>query len=231
MAGINPIGNTFSSQDTGASSALAPSANPNEQFYHFVLLVSWLMKISHHTFEAAGQFDDPNAVSANIPMAMCVVYTSLVDLALVSIKFEFQKPIHKMDDYLEEAEVDNDAEVTTEGIEDNTLDVDDAEEMYMGMTQSVHMGDDKNPKVDPSEWKLEVEQSDTMLRIQMPIDNKDWRVHIDQINHYQNIEQYRMLQDQLSGSKQKFGVASSNVSELTSDLSGISEELDNVKVS
>ncbi|KAH6579099.1 hypothetical protein BASA61_010487 [Batrachochytrium salamandrivorans] len=43
------------------------------------------------------------------------------------------------------------------------------------------------------------------------------------------IEQYRMLQDQLSGSKQKFGVASSNVSELTSDLSGISEELDNVK--
>ena len=43
-------------------------------------------------------------------------------------------------------------------------------------------------------------------------------------------EQYRGLQDQASGLKQKYTVSNSNVNELTNELSRISEELDTVKV-
>ncbi len=43
-----------------------PGANPNEQFYIFVLLFSWLLSKSDVPFETPGQFDDPNATYANI---------------------------------------------------------------------------------------------------------------------------------------------------------------------
>ncbi|EGF81022.1 hypothetical protein BATDEDRAFT_33198 [Batrachochytrium dendrobatidis JAM81] len=191
----------------------APAVNSNEQFYRFVLLTSWLLKVSNHAFEPAGQFDDPNAVSANIAAELkkagiqfdypptklkqgygeAVLFSlqSLVDMAMVSTKFVFQKPIHKIDDYPEEAEVDVDAEVTTEDVEDNTPEVEEDEEMYMGAMQSEKVSSDTKSlaptsiKIDPSEWKLEVERVTPMLKVQIPNDNKDWRVHIEQINHHQ----------------------------------------------
>ncbi|OAJ41884.1 hypothetical protein BDEG_25418 [Batrachochytrium dendrobatidis JEL423] len=179
----------------------APAVNSNEQFYRFVLLTSWLLKVSNHAFEPAGQFDDPNAVSANIAAELkkagiqfdypptklkqgygeAVLFSlqSLVDMAMVSTN------------YPEEAEVDVDAEVTTEDVEDNTPEVEEDEEMYMGAMQSEKVSSDTKSlaptsiKIDPSEWKLEVERVTPMLKVQIPNDNKDWRVHIEQINHHQ----------------------------------------------
>ncbi|KAI8923781.1 intra-flagellar transport protein 57 [Entophlyctis helioformis] len=279
---------------------LAASTNTNEQFFHFAILVSWLMKLCNHTFEPPGQFDDPNAVSANIAAelkrigipfeyapvklkqaygdAVIYVLQMLVDTALNTARFTFQKPVHKIDDYPEEAEVDVDAEVTADSIEDETHEAEEEDEMYMDTIQSTKKTEDVKvaapikPKVDPNEWRLEVERVTPMLKVQIPNDNKDWRIHLEQINHHEKtinssmaetqtqltklhseiektlekiasrekyinthfepqIEQYRMLQDQTSDLKQKYGVASSNVTELTNDLSRISEELDSVKAS
>jgi len=42
------------------------SANPNEQFYYFTSLFTWLLQLMNVKFERPGQFDDPNAVSTNI---------------------------------------------------------------------------------------------------------------------------------------------------------------------
>ena len=42
------------------------SSNPNEQFYYFTSLFTWLLKLMNINFERPGQFDDPNAVSTNI---------------------------------------------------------------------------------------------------------------------------------------------------------------------
>lgn len=40
------------------------------------------------------------------------------------------------------------------------------------------------PKYDPSEWKLEVERVTPLLRVQIANDNKDWRIHLDQITRH-----------------------------------------------
>ncbi|KAJ3204168.1 Intraflagellar transport protein 57 [Dinochytrium kinnereticum] len=43
------------------------------------------------------------------------------------------------------------------------------------------------PTVDPAEWKLEVERVTPMLKVQLPNDNKDWRIHIEQMNIHQKL--------------------------------------------
>jgi intraflagellar transport protein 57 len=110
-----------------------------------------------------------------------------------------------------------------------------------------------------------------MLKVQITNDNKDWRIHVDQMQTHHStisssltdtrsnlqrlhseiektlekitsrekyintqfesqIEEQRTLQDQLSELRQKYNVASSNVTELSNELGRISEELDAVKV-
>eukprot|EP00842_Homolaphlyctis_polyrhiza_P000369 jgi/Hompol1/1332/HPOL_002682-RA len=276
----------------------APSTNPNEQFFHFAMLFEWLMKLSNQHFEAPGQFDDPNAVAANIAAEMkklnipfeyppvklkqghgdAVLYViqMLTEMAMTTTRFTFQKPVHKIDDYPEEAEVDTNAEVTVDSIESHVEEEEEEEEVYMDTVSGAKKGEEAKapspakPKIDTNEWRLEVERVTPMLKVQIQNDNKDWRIHLEQINHHQKtintcmtetqtqlsklhteiektlekiasrekyintqfehqIEQYRTLQDQSSDLKQKYGVAGSNVTELTNELSRISEELDNVK--
>ena len=38
-----------------------PAANPNEQFFYFTSLASWLMSLQHVTWRAPSQLDDPNS--------------------------------------------------------------------------------------------------------------------------------------------------------------------------
>ncbi|KAJ3043813.1 Intraflagellar transport protein 57 [Rhizophlyctis rosea] len=276
-----------------------PAANPNEQFYYFTSLFTWLLKLNNQQFDMPGQFDDPNATAANIVTelkrlniafeygpnklkqgygeAIIYVLQALVDRAMEAIGFKFESPIHKVDDYPEEAEVDEDAEVTTETIEEEVVGQEDEEEMYMDSVTTGAATDEAKqqqptikPKIDPAEWKLEVERVTPLLKVQIANDNKDWRIHLDQMHLHQKtigtslsdtrgqltklhteiektlekissrekyintqfdpqIEEYRVLQDQSSDLKQKYGVASSNVTELTNQLARISEELDSVK--
>ncbi|KAG5460416.1 MAG: intra-flagellar transport protein 57-domain-containing protein [Olpidium bornovanus] len=132
------------------------AANPNEQFYCFSALSAWLIRLCGEPgFEMPGQFDDPNATAAGITVmqlkksdvacdfppaklrqgygdAVLYVLLSLVDRALTATGFKFEKPVHKVEDHAEEAEVDNDAEVTTENIkEDIDATSEDDDEMYM----------------------------------------------------------------------------------------------------
>lgn len=43
------------------------------------------------------------------------------------------------------------------------------------------------PAVDPTQWKLEVERAAPLLKIHITNDNKDWRVHLDQIQIHNNV--------------------------------------------
>ncbi|KAI9096916.1 intra-flagellar transport protein 57 [Phlyctochytrium arcticum] len=280
---------------------VSAASNSNEQFYHFASLFTWLVKKNGETFEAPGQFDDPNATATNIATklkemdipfdhgiaklkqgygdAILGALQALVDRALVKSGFVFQPPIHKVDEYAEEAEVDADAEVTAETIEEDVPALDDEDEIYVHTagrqekTEQIALtikDQSPKPKVDPADWKLEVERVTPMLRVQIPDDNKDWRIHVVSMKHHQNTitgslsetenqlnklhndiektlekitsrekyinsqfetqtEEHRVLQDQISVLKQKYGVASTNVTELTNQLSSISEELDGVK--
>jgi estrogen-related receptor beta like 1 len=42
------------------------------------------------------------------------------------------------------------------------------------------------PKVDPAEWRLEVERVAPLLKIKLNNENKDWRLHLQQMRHYQH---------------------------------------------
>ncbi|KND00465.1 uncharacterized protein SPPG_04781 [Spizellomyces punctatus DAOM BR117] len=280
-----------------------PATNPNEQFYYFTSLFTWLVNLNGESFEAPGQFDDPNASVANIAAKLkemditvdlslnkikqghgegvLTVLQALADRAIQQSGFVFQQPIHKTDEYAEEADVDAEAEVTAETVEEDLAAQDDEEEMFLQPVQRTDKADltspqaqidvqPPKPKIDPAEWKLEVERVTPMLRVQIANDNKDWRIHVESMKHHHSTitssisetqsqlnklhadiektlekissrekyintqfesqtEEYRVLQDQLSELKQKYGVASSNVTELTNELSRISEELDSVK--
>ncbi|KAI8843317.1 Intraflagellar transport protein 57 [Chytriomyces hyalinus] len=278
---------------------MAPAQNPNEQFFMFTSLFSWLIHKLRMEFEPPGQFDDPNASAANIVNelkklgvvfeygphklkqgygeAVLFALQSLVDRVLAQSGFVFQKPTHKIDDYPEEAEVDDDAEVTTDNIEEKFQPEEEEEEAFMDAVRSRGKSDTPKgptlpprPKVDQAEWKLEVERVAPMLRVQISNDNKDWRIHLEQMatNHstiisslsesksqlgklhgeiektlekissrekYINtqfesqIEEQRVLQDQISELRQKYNVSNSNVGELSTELARISEELDAVK--
>lgn len=194
-----------------------PATNPNEQFYYLTSLFSWLMKLNGINFDPPGQFDDPNASAANmveslkkldIPFefgpnrlkqgygeAIVSILQKLVDRALNLANFSFQKPIHKNDDYPEEAEVDMDAEVTADAIEDKVVADEDEDEMFTEQHSLPNSknGDSKNttqttqpPKVDLLEWKLEIERVTPLLKVQIHNDNKDWRIHVEQITHHKS---------------------------------------------
>lgn len=40
-------------------------------------------------------------------------------------------------------------------------------------------------KVDPAEWRLEVERVTPLLKVKLANDNKDWRLHLQQMEHHQ----------------------------------------------
>ena len=42
------------------------SANPNEQFYYFTSLVSWLLSLLGQSWKAPSQLDDPNSAVASM---------------------------------------------------------------------------------------------------------------------------------------------------------------------
>ncbi|KAG5458937.1 MAG: intra-flagellar transport protein 57-domain-containing protein, partial [Olpidium bornovanus] len=127
------------------------------------------------------------------------------------------------------------------------------------------------PKADPTEWRLEVERVTPHLRVVIPNDNKDWRIHLEQMRMHEagiesalstssaqlsklhadiertlekissrekyvnnqfeaQIEEYRVCQEKLSEIKQRHNKADTHVTELTNELSRVSEELDHIKV-
>ncbi|KAJ3104384.1 Intraflagellar transport protein 57, partial [Physocladia obscura] len=146
-------------------------------------------------------FDDPNASAANI----------VNELKKLDIPFEYgphklkqgygeaviytlQAIVDKVmstSGYPEEAEVNTDAEVTTDNIEENFHHDEEEEEAYVEGVRSREKSDNPKPalparpKIDQAEWKLEVERVAPMLRVQISNDNKDWRIHLEQmkINH------------------------------------------------
>jgi estrogen-related receptor beta like 1 len=185
----------FSIQPFTRFSFTHPTNNTNEQFYHFVLLVCYLLKKCGVEIETPNQFDDPNATCANIITAIktlgitdispsklkqgygdgiVAVLGSLLDL----VEYKFEQPVHKLDEYPEEATVDYDAEVTTETI----AHVDDLveEEVFYPVTTTQTV---QETKVDPSEWRLEVERVTPLLKV--IVNEKDWRLHVSQITTHQ----------------------------------------------
>eukprot|EP01135_Chromosphaera_perkinsii_P011022 Nk52_evm56s2309 gene=Nk52_evmTU56s2309 len=140
---------------------------PAEQFWCFSVIAAWLLQKAKYKIEFPQQFDDPNATVTNIisglkklqmstdfPPAklkqgygetVCQVLSLLADHCLKLSKFSWKTPIIPAEDYKEEAEVDDDAEVTADSYikEVEVSDAEDEEELYMDIGFA---GKDNNAK-------------------------------------------------------------------------------------
>ena len=178
------------------------SANPNEQFYYFTSLVSWLLSLLGQSWKAPSQHDDPNsAVNSMYAMlqqigaptnfgamklkngcgeAVCSVLKHLLDL----IPIEFHLPVYAEENAYEEAAVDEDAEVEAEEMADEVgaADVEEDEMYYHGGDAAGQVGErDKltdsilDASVAPEAWRLELERVTPQLKMQVLSDPKEWR--------------------------------------------------------
>eukprot|EP00193_Tetraselmis_chui_P021078 CAMPEP_0177795464 /NCGR_PEP_ID=MMETSP0491_2-20121128/26246_1 /TAXON_ID=63592 /ORGANISM="Tetraselmis chuii, Strain PLY429" /LENGTH=454 /DNA_ID=CAMNT_0019318295 /DNA_START=70 /DNA_END=1433 /DNA_ORIENTATION=+ len=145
--------------------------------------------------------------------AVCGVLDNLIDYVMEKRAFVFRKPIYQADGYPEEAVEDLDEAAMGDGMEvadpqnmpDEMYD-DDDEEAYLdirggGATATVDSKAKEateqdesvaviEARVDPAEWKLELERVGPKLKITLAADTKDWRSHLEQAHsHKKEIEQ------------------------------------------
>lgn len=122
--------------------------------------------------------------------AVCLALNFLLDQVLKKRKFQVLPPVYVNPEYAEEATVDEDAEIDDDDLEEEMEEEDDrlftAEEYFAGPK-----GVDKDPedlemqqileaKVDPAEWKLELERVGPRLKFRAQPASKEWRTHIEQ---------------------------------------------------
>ena len=180
-----------------------PSANPNEQFFYFMSLASWLMSLLGHSWKAPSQMDDPNSSAASLLRelqqigaptnyshgklklgygeACCNVLKFLLD----QINIDFKQPIYTEEAEYEEAAVDDDAEVMAEDMADEVGAADmEEEEFYHGGTAGGADGPREQgkltdtilePNVAPEAWRIELERVTPQLKMQVLSDPKEWR--------------------------------------------------------
>ena len=170
-----------------------PSANPNEQFYYFTSLVSWLLSLLGQEWKAPSQLDDPNSAVASLYAmlqqigaptnfgamklksgcgeAACSVLKHLLDL----IPIEFHPPAYPEEEAYEEAAVDEEAEVEAEEMADEVgaAEVEEDEMYYHGGDAGGHVGERDRltdsileASVAPEAWRLELESVTPQLKMQ-----------------------------------------------------------------
>ncbi|GBG73951.1 hypothetical protein CBR_g17666 [Chara braunii] len=190
-----------------------PSGNPNEQFFYFSSLVSWLLGLAGRKVNPPGQFDDPNATcisilvelrdlgfaQASFPPAklkqgygdlVCSILDGLASFVLEKQRFVFRPPIHPSDEgIVEETDIDVTADDMAEIAEEMVIPGLEEEEPFMqeverendfGISGDAEATAVLESKVDPHEWKLELERVGPQLRVTAVADVKDWRTHLDQ---------------------------------------------------
>ncbi|GMH44778.1 hypothetical protein BSKO_12730 [Bryopsis sp. KO-2023] len=202
---------------------LPPSQDTSGQFTYFASLVTWLMQLLGQEIPMPKEFDDPNVVCTNMltqlravgfsapsfPVTkihrgygaeVCGILDSLASYVLETKGFTFSAPVFPPDEYEDEADVDDDAELPTVDLADEVREVDEEEEeeAYMAgvreemqLTQKTQEIEDRQmltSQVDAELWRLEVERVSSKLRITVGADSRDWRHHLEQAhNHYKSV--------------------------------------------
>uniref|UniRef100_A0A672G538 Intraflagellar transport protein 57 homolog n=1 Tax=Salarias fasciatus TaxID=181472 RepID=A0A672G538_SALFA len=179
------------------SSPYLPS-NPGEQFYMFTILAAWLITVAGKPFSEPQEYDEPNATVSNILAELrsfgvkvdfppsklksgsgeyvCFVLDRLADEALRRTGFTFRKPKYPTESTEEESVMEDDAELTLSKVEEEMTEVE----------PSSKPEDILESTVDAEEWSLEVERVLPQLKVTIRTDNKDWRIHLDQMHQHRD---------------------------------------------
>uniref|UniRef100_A0A3B3RYK1 Intraflagellar transport protein 57 homolog n=1 Tax=Paramormyrops kingsleyae TaxID=1676925 RepID=A0A3B3RYK1_9TELE len=189
-----------------ASSPYMPS-NPGEQYFMFTILASWLINQAGRPFEQPQEYDDPNATVSNILSELrafggqvdfppsrlkagsgehvCYVLDRLAEEALKKKGFAWKKPKYPTEELEEESLVEDDAELTLSKVEEDMT-----SQTFFFLFQEAN-GSSKPDEIlesntDVAEWNLEVERVLPQLKVTVRADNKDWRIHVDQMHQHKD---------------------------------------------
>uniref|UniRef100_A0A3P9JL54 Intraflagellar transport protein 57 homolog n=1 Tax=Oryzias latipes TaxID=8090 RepID=A0A3P9JL54_ORYLA len=188
------------------------SSNPGEQFYMFTIIAAWLINVAGRPFTEPREHDEPNATVSNILAELrafgvkvdfppsklktgsgehvCLVLDRLADEALKRRNFSFKRPDYPSETAEEESMLEDDAEVTLSTAEEEILVSTSQRKMLTVYFNEPELSSKPEEileaTVDAAEWNLEVERVIPHLKVTIRNDNKDWRVHLEQMHQYQD---------------------------------------------
>lgn len=192
----------------------ATPTNQARQFGEFVSVVSWLMRLCNVSF-SVDKYDDANTSVNNLMLTLrnmefsldfppsklrqgagvevCSVMSFLCDRVLQERRFRFTAPQYPAEEFAQEAEVDDEAEVLAEdemmgGGGPPGNDSDDEEEVMYSEQVRAERKDELDESVrgkmeseiDPLIWQTELERVTPHLKVKASHGGKEWRSHIAQ---------------------------------------------------
>ncbi|XP_076155950.1 intraflagellar transport protein 57 homolog [Alosa pseudoharengus] len=156
--------------------------------------------ILSHLRALGGQVDFPPAkLKSGSGEHVCYVLDQLVEEALKYRGFSWKRPVYPAEQQGDERVMEDDAEVTLSRVEEEmTEDADELEEENVLDLEALkalsnqNEGSTSKPEMilesqtDAAEWNLEVERVLPQLKVTIRTDNKDWRIHVDQMHQHQD---------------------------------------------
>ncbi|CAH2223003.1 intraflagellar transport 57 homolog [Pelobates cultripes] len=142
----------------------------------------------------------PSKLKAGYGGEVCYILDSLAEEVLKNTGFTWKRPTYPSEEQGEETILEDDAELTLDKIEDQIAedDSDNEEDHFIDLnilkaqTQKLDSGESSKPDdilesvTDAAEWNLEVERVLPQLKVVIRTDNKDWRVHVDQMHQHKD---------------------------------------------
>ncbi|KAM6989456.1 intraflagellar transport protein 57 homolog [Tautogolabrus adspersus] len=141
----------------------------------------------------------PSKLKSGSGEFVCFVLDQLADKALSRRGFSFRRPNYPTETTEEESVMEDEAELTLSKVEEEMIEEpDEDEENVMDLEalklRTTHTEADASSKpdeilestVDAAEWNLEVERVLPQLKVTVRTDNKDWRIHVDQMHQHRD---------------------------------------------
>ncbi|XP_019940952.2 intraflagellar transport protein 57 homolog [Paralichthys olivaceus] len=141
----------------------------------------------------------PSKLKSGSGEFVCFVLDRLAEEALRRRGFSFKKPTYPTETTEEESVMEDDAELTLSKVEEMIEEPDDDDEENMMDLEALklrttHTEAELSSKpdeilestVDAADWNLEVERVLPQLKVTVRTDNKDWRIHVDQMHQHRD---------------------------------------------
>ncbi|XP_028283193.1 intraflagellar transport protein 57 homolog [Parambassis ranga] len=141
----------------------------------------------------------PSKLKSGSGEHVCFVLDRLAEEALKRRGFTFRRPTYPAENTEVESVIEDDAELTLSKVEEEMVEEADEEEedvvdLEALKLRNTHTEAESSSKpdeilestVDAAEWNLEVERVLPQLKVTIRTDNKDWRIHVDQMHQYRD---------------------------------------------
>ncbi|MGH0155145.1 UNVERIFIED_CONTAM: hypothetical protein FKN15_028439 [Acipenser sinensis] len=127
-----------------------------------------------------GQVDfPPSKLKAGYGEHVCYVLDRLAEEVLKQTQFNWNKPNYPTEELEESSVMEDDSELTLNKMQEEMIET----------SESSKPDEILESTTDAAEWNLEVERVLPLLKVTIRTDNKDWRIHLDQMHqHKEGIE-------------------------------------------